>query len=142
MYILRRKNVDLNIKCQTITDAESLSKARLLIMKWGYQHVQSPDWIAQKDGEWIIFEIKEKDLFTPGSNFPHYGIGLDKSQIFLRKQVHEGLTLRTSLLCFIKGSDDVYFAYIDELEAKANYYDTPSKIRIYPLEHFEKLGGI
>ena len=125
-----------------IDDTESRSRARLLLKSEGYQYIQQPDWIAMKDGEWTVFEIKDKELFTPGSNFPHYGIGLDRSQIFLRKQIEQGLTLRTALICFVRGTDDVYIAYIDDLEAKGGYYDTPSKIRIYPLSSFEKISDL
>ncbi len=125
-----------------IDDSESRSKARLLLISKGYQYIQQPDWIAMKDGEWTIFEIKEKELWEPGTNFPHYGIGLDISQIFLRKTIQGGLQLRTYLLCFVKGSDNIYGAYIDELEAKGGYYDTPSKIRIYPLTSFEKWAAL
>ena len=121
-----------------IDDSASRARARLMLMDKGYQYIQQPDWIAEKDGEWTFFEIKEKDLFTPGRNFPHFGYGLDISQIFLRKKAQGGLTPRTYLLCFVKDKPDVYGSYIDELEAKGGYYDTPSKIRIYPLTSFDK----
>ena len=45
---------------------------------------------------------------------------------------------RTYLLVFAKGTNDVYGAYLDELENKGDYYDTPNRIRIYLITSFRK----
>ena len=125
-----------------IDDTESKERARKLLKDKGYQYVQAPDWVGINGDNWTVVEVKDKDLFEPGSNFPHWGIGLDKSQIFLRIKFQEGTGLRTYLLCFVKGTKDVYGAYLDELEVKGDFYDTKNKIRIYPLEHFEVVRSI
>jgi len=122
-----------------IDDTESKSKARLLLKEKGYQYIQAPDWVAANGDEWFVVEVKDKELWEPGSNFPQWGIGLDKSQIFLRNKFQEGTGLRTYLLCYVKGTDDVYGAFLSELEGKGGYHDTPNKIRVYPLEHFKKI---
>lgn len=124
---------------QIIDDTESRSKARLLLKGGGWGYIQSPDWVAANGDEWVVVEVKEKELWEPGTNFPKYGIGLDNSQIFLRNKFQEGTGLRTYLLCYVKGTDDVYGAFLNELEAKGGYYDTKNKIRVYPLEHFKKI---
>jgi len=124
---------------QIIDDTESRSKARLLLKEKGYQYVQSPDWVGVNGDDWTAVEVKAKELYTPDDDFPHYGIGLNKSQLFLRKKLQEGTGIRTYLLCFVKGTNDIYGAFLDELEAKGVYHDTPIKnIRVYPLEFFEK----
>ena len=125
---------------QIIDDTESRSKARLLLKEKGYQYVQSPDWVGVNGDDWTVVEVKEKELFTPDENFPHYGIGLDKSQLFLRKKFQEGTGLRTYLINFVPGTEDIYGAYLDELDEKGQFLDTPNKIRIYPIESYTKLA--
>lgn len=134
------KKVRINkIENRIIDDTESRSKARLLLKENGYQYVQAPDWICIYGDDWTAVEVKEKELYTPDENFPYFGIGLNKSQLFLRKKLQEGTGMRTYLMCFIKGANDIYGAFLDELEAKGVYRDTPvQNIRVYPLEFFEK----
>jgi len=124
---------------QIIDDSASRSKARLLLMEKGCQYVQAPDWVAANGDEWLVVEVKDKELWEPGANFPHYGIGMDKSQLFLRNKFQEGTGLRTYILCFAKGTNDVYGAFLDELEAKGGFHDTKNKIRVYPLENFKQI---
>lgn len=120
------------------TDAET--KALYLLRECGFSYTQQLDWFAKNDkGEWIVIEVKEKELFTPGTNFPHYGAGLDKSQLFLRTKLFEELRLRTYLLIFAKGTNKVYGAYLDELEKNGDFYDTKNGIRIYKISNFEEL---
>jgi len=121
-----------------VDDLASRTKARLLLKKLGFQYIQQLDWIVKKDGKWVIIEVKEKELFTPGTNYPHYGAGLDHCQLYLRNKLYEELGLRTYLLVFVKGAEDIYGAYLDELESKGEYYDTKNEIRIYPLENFTR----
>lgn len=123
---------------QIIDDIESRERAMNFLRGKGWQYIQQPDWCAVNGDDWTVVEVKNKDLFTPGNNFPHFGIGLDKSQLFLRRKFQEGTGLRTYLINFVPDTDEGYGAYLDELDEKGGYYDTPGKIRIYPLEHFEK----
>lgn len=68
------------------------------------------------------------------------GTGLDKRQIYLRKQLYEELGLRTYLITYIKDDNFIYGAFLDELEKNNKYYDTKNNIRIYPIENFKKIG--
>ena len=125
---------------QMIDDSASRAKARLLLYELGYRSLGQFDWVAKKDGKWTVFEVKEKRLYTPDQEFPHYGIGLNKTQLWQRLEYYKDTGLRTYIICFIKGTDDVYGGFLDELEAKGIYCDTPKQnIRVYPLEFFEKL---
>jgi hypothetical protein len=76
-------------------------------------------------------------LFEPGPNFPHWGAGLNKSQLYLRTQLLNDLGWRTYLLVFVKGTNKAYGAYLDDLEKKGQFYDSPNGIRIYPIANFD-----
>ena len=120
-------------------DSVSRAKARLLLYDLGYKALGQFDWVAKKDGKWTVFEVKEKRLYTPDQGFPHYGIGLDKTQLRQRLEYYKDTGLQTYIICFIKGTDDIYGGYLNELEAKGIYRDTPVQdIRVYPLEFYEK----
>ena len=119
------------------TSAET--KALHLLRECGFTYTQQLDWIGKNDkGEWIVVEVKEKELFTPGRNFPYWGAGLNKSQLYLRTQLLEDKGFRTYLLIFAKGTNQVYGAYLDELEKKGDFYDTKNGIRIYPISNFSR----
>ena len=122
------------------TSAET--KALHLLKGLGFSNIQQLDWIAKNpNGEWIVVEVKEKYLFEPGEDFPHYGAGLNKRQLYLRNTLREELRLRTYLINFVKGSDEVYSGYLDDLESKGEFYDTKkNKIRIYPINNFSNGG--
>ncbi len=110
-------------------------EALWLLKKLNFKTIQQLDWIAKnKNGEWVIFEIKERELFNPP---PFLGTGLDKRQIYLRDQLFKDLKLRTVLFVFEKNTKNVYYQYLDLLEA-GTYFDTKNEIRIYPIEKFRK----
>ena len=119
----------------TTEGIESEIKARKILIKLGWQ-VQQLDWIGDKDGQWTIFEVKTRELFTPP---PFLGTGLDKRQIYLRNRLKDELKLRTLLVVFIKNSDDIYWQYLDVLE-EGRHFDTKNDIRIYPIENFIKIS--
>jgi hypothetical protein len=115
------------------------TKALYLLREAGFSYVQQLDWVGKNDkDEWIVIEVKEKELFTPGPNFPHWGAGLNISQLYLRTKLLEELGLRTYLVVFAKGTNEVYEAYLDELEAKGGFYDSPNDIRIYRISDFTR----
>lgn len=117
------------------------TKALKLLRESGFTAIQQLDMIGRNNvGQWVVFEIKDKSLFEPGINFPQWGAGLNKSQLWLRTRLLQELHLRTYLLIFAKGTDQTYGAYLDELE-KSSHYDTPGRIRIYPLGSFTKLDA-
>ena len=115
----------------TLEGLQAEKKARNILKNWGYQ-MQQCDWIAKKNGEWVIFERKERELFNPP---PFYGTGLDKRQIYLRTQLLNELGLKTILLVFRKNTNEIYWQYLDNLE-KGIYFDTKNNIRIYPIENY------
>jgi len=124
-------------KCAAREAEEKALKLSLEFLKRaGYMGIQQLDWIAQKDGKWEVFEIKQKELFEPGLNFPYWGAGLDKRQLYLRTQLLKDKGVRTYLIVFAKGTDKVYGAYLDELE-RGEFYDTPNGIRIYPIDNYK-----
>ena len=113
---------------------EGEEKIRLLLKKKGYI-IQSPDWLACKNGEWICIEVKRKARFTPP---PFEGHGLNKSQIFLRNKLFGDTKIRTFLIVFEIGTDKMFGQWLDELE-KGKYFDTKNQVRIYPLKNFKEL---
>jgi hypothetical protein len=120
-------------------DMPSKTRALHLLREYGFNYIQQPDLFAKNSkGEWLIFEIKDKELFSPGDNYPHWAAGLNKSQLYLRIKLLEELRLRTYLIIFVSGTDEVYGAYLDNLEAKGEFCDTPNGIRIYPISNFNK----
>jgi hypothetical protein len=126
----------------TIPQSPAESKARDLLKFAGYDCLQQLDWLGRKDNQYTVFEVKERELYYPDQDFPHWGTGLDLSQLWLRSQILKHLKLRTYLLVFEKDTDNVYGEYLDVLENRGGYYDTPKKIRIYPIDHFTKLTTI
>ena len=130
-------------------ELSSETKGLKLLQKLGYEAIQSPDWLAWKDGRCVCLEVKEKELFEPGPNFPYCGCGLDKSQVYLRTKMLKTLGVRTILVNFVPGTNDFYYRYLDELE-KGIFYDTRKGIRIYPIDNFkaihdapnQNLGGL
>lgn len=131
--IVSSNNYTTSVK--TPKDAET--RALELLRKSGYDAIQSPDWLARKDGKWICFEVKEKsELYSPGKDFPHFGIGIDLEQVWLRSQLLLDLKLRTYLIVYVKATEKVYGNFLDILEQDF-HYDTPNGIRIYPVENYD-----
>ncbi len=130
---------DYNTSVETTVKPSAETKTLGLLRQAGFKTIQQLDWVAKNDaGEWVIFEVKNKEIFTPGKNFPYYGIGLNKSQLWLRTQLLNDLGWRTYLINFVPRTDEVYGAYLDELE-KGELYDTKNDIRIYPIDNFKAL---
>ena len=100
----------------------------------GYK-VKKPDWLCEKDGEFVCFEIKEKS--EPFGPPPFYGHGLDLRQLYLRERLRK-FGIRTILLIFDNKDKKIYHQYLDVLESK-DKHDTPHGIRVYPLESFNVL---
>lgn len=113
---------------------EGEQQARILLKKLGFQ-VQSPDWIAKKDGKWTCFEIKKKERFMPP---PFAGHGLDEKQIFLRNEFFKDTDIRTYLIIFEVGTENIFGQFIDILE-KGNKFRTKNGIWIFPLSAFRNL---
>lgn len=109
-------------------------KARKLFKQMGFE-MQSPDWIAIKDNQCFVIEVKHKERFQPP---PFEGHGLDLKQIYLRNTLYEKTGMRTYLIIFERYTNNIYGNYLDKLEC-GDYFDTTNKVRIYPLHCFNKL---
>ena len=132
-------NTSVKPPVKTANEPSAETKALQLLRESGFKNIQQLDWIAKDDkGQWVVFEIKEKELFEPGTNYPYWGAGLNKSQLYLRTQLLNDLDWRTYLLIFAKGTGKVYGAYLDELEKKGDFFDSPNGIRVYPISNFEE----
>ncbi|MFC1990016.1 hypothetical protein ACFLVW_05610 [Chloroflexota bacterium] len=119
--------------------AENETRKRL--NKAGHQYVQGPDWIAKNpQGEWEAHEVKYKEFFEPGDNFPHWGAGLSVRQAMAREQMRQDLGIRTKLWVYGKGVNvgEVLVGYIDELQKQGGYHDTRNDIRIYPTTSYSR----
>jgi hypothetical protein len=125
----------------TLPQSPAEYKALLLLRQAGYDRLQQIDFLCHKDGQWMVTEVKERELYQPGANFPHYGTGLDISQLWLREQLRQSLGLRTYLLVYEKGTDNIYGQFLDVLEKQGDYFDTRNHIRIYPITHFTQITG-
>lgn len=110
---------------------EGERQARLLLKKWGFE-LQSPDWLGNKDNQWVCFEVKKKERFEPP---PFEGHGLDKRQIYLRKKLFKDKSIRTMLIIFEVPTNKIFYKYLDLLE-NDQHFDTMNGIRIYPLSNF------
>jgi hypothetical protein len=124
----------------TIPQSPAEDRARIYLKGEGYQFLMQIDWLCFKDGQWTVFEIKERELYQPDSSFPFYGSGLDLRQLWLREQLRQSLGLRCYLLVYEKNTTNIYGQFLDELNRKGGYIDTKNFIRIYPIESFEKLN--
>lgn len=113
---------------------EGEQQARLLLKKRGFWIGQS-DWIGKKDNQWIRFEIKRKERFTPP---PFEGHGLDRRQIEYAKEFQKDTGIHTTLLIYEVGSNKWFMRRLDELE-KGEHFDTRNNVRIYKLSNFIEL---
>jgi len=119
-----------------IAGMEAEQKARPLLQRSGFD-IQQLDWIGKKNGKWLIFEIKNLELFLSP---PFNGMGLSIKQIDLRRKLYNDLLIDTYLLVFEKGTKNIYgqllFGKLEETE----YLDTRNGIRIYNIKEFKKLN--
>lgn len=118
----------------TLLGIDAEKKARLFLKEKGYE-LQQIDWIGKRDNLYTIFEVKIKELFTPP---PFLGTGLDKTQIYLRMQLFKDISIRTYLMVYEKGTENLYGQYLDVLE-ETKFHDTEKNIRIYNIKEFKKI---
>ena len=111
---------------------EGEAQARLLLKKLGFE-IQSPDWLAVKNNNWICIEVKKKERFNPP---PFEGHGLDLRQIYLRNRLLKEKGIRTFLMIFEINSNKIFGQYLDILE-RGKKFETKNKIVIYPLASFK-----
>ena len=119
-----------------IEGIEAEQKARPILQASGFD-IQQLDWIGKKDNKWLIFEVKQRELFQAP---PFDGTGLDIKQINLRRKLFNDLGIDTYLLVFEKGTENIYGEYLFNKLEKTKYFDTKNQIRIYNLINFKKLN--
>ena len=113
---------------------EGENLARIVLQYFGCDIFQA-DWLAQKDGQWYIIEVKRKERFIPP---PFEGHGLDCRQVEARLKFQKETGIRCLLMVFDLTDGNVYWQWLDILD-DGRYYDTENKIRIYPIESYNKL---
>ena len=97
--------------------------------------VFQPDVISLESNKWVVNEVKHQERFTPP---PFEGHGLPRWQIETRMNFWKTTGIRIRLVIKEKGSDNVFWQWLDILESK-EYCDTHGlkPRRIYPLTNFE-----
>ena len=116
---------------------EGEKKAYHLLKSMGYYNIQSPDWLAGKNGEWIIFEVKNKNRYTnPDAQ------GLNKRQFYLRQQLFNKTGLRTYLLIFEPDTTEIYGQYLDVLEKCESFETKKGEIKMWELKHYNRLDKV
>jgi len=110
---------------------EGEQEARILLKKCGFWIMQV-DWMGERNGEYLLFEIKKKEKFKPP---PFVGHGLDYRQVVARLRFQKKTGIRCMFL--VKDVDDGlwYWNYLDILEDGEKFM-TRNKIRVYPLTAF------
>jgi len=120
----------------TLEGIEAEGKARTLLQNQGFD-IQQLDWIGKKNGKWLIFEVKQRELFQAP---PFDGTGLDIKQIDLRRKLYNDLLIDTYLIVYEKGTKNIYGQFLFGVLEETEYFDTKNKIRIYNLKNFKKLN--
>jgi len=105
---------------------------RLWLKSHGLNNHQQIDWIYKHNGRYTIVEVKSRQLYEPE---PFWGTGLDVAQRDLRLQIYNDLGIDTILLVFEKGTDNVYYQRLSELE-KGEKHVTKNDIIIYHIDSF------
>lgn len=109
------------------------------LFKWlkglGYSFFQ-PDAISFEDGTYVLNECKHQEHYNAP---PYDGHGLPKWQVEARLWFWEVTNIRCRLVIFEKGTNDIYYQWLDELE-KGEHFDTKgmNPRRVYPLTSFNK----
>lgn len=111
--------------------------------KWNFKDYFIPDAISLKDGIYQMYEIKNQERFTKVNPYngqetaPYEGHGLPPHQVKARLRFQKKTKIRCVLVIFEKGTNNVFYQFLDVLE-KGEHFDTKGlKIRrIYKLGNF------
>ena len=97
--------------------------------------VFQPDAISFEDGNWILNEIKNQEVYDPP---PFKGHGLPLWQVIARIGFWRFTGIRIRLIIKEKGTNIVYWQWLDVLE-EGKHYDTQGNKprRIYPIENYK-----
>tara|TARA_Y100000034_G_scaffold129233_1_gene185320 strand:+ start:3764 stop:4174 length:411 start_codon:yes stop_codon:yes gene_type:complete len=101
----------------------------------------SPDWIIwNKENKLEFVEVKDKEKFEAGSNFPYDGQGLDYHQFKNYMECYHKFGIRTRFICFDEEEKCIYYSYLDVLDKtpKNEKIYLPSKIIVFAYKNFKK----
>jgi len=111
--------------------------ARKFLVRFGWD-IQQIDWLGEKDGKWVKFEVKCQEPYIPP---PFKGHGLPPYQVAKSMKLYQQKGIPTYLI--IRDMEDKKWIgqYIHELE-QHEHFDTKGKSirRIYPIEMFDMIG--
>lgn len=107
-----------------------------------------PDWIVtDNNGNYTFLEVKTKSMFEKP---PFDAQGLDLRQVYMYEQARNDLGIRT-LIIIVELPDKrknpnwmhveeipVRYQYLDVLEQGKKFTTKTGKIRLYPLESFDR----
>jgi hypothetical protein len=110
------------------------ARERLSNDKWNLQQI---DWLGEKNGEWVKFEIKFQEPFEPP---PFFGHGLPRWQVNSSEKLQIDKGIRTYLMVKDAKDNNWYGQFLDELE-KGEFKDTFGKKprRVYKRDNFKLL---
>ena len=115
---------------------QAWEEARDILHYRGWK-LQQVDWLGQRNGEWIKFEVKAQEPFEPP---PFEGHGLPRWQIESSQKLLEDKQIRTILMIKDLKNKIWVSQFLDVLE-KGDYHDTYglSPRRVYPISNFEEV---
>jgi hypothetical protein len=122
-------------KCR-IQGEKAWQEARVILKSGGW-HLQQIDWLGERNGSYIKFEIKGQEAFTPP---PFKGHGLPYWQVRESMQLLKDKDIRTYLMIKDTGENKWYGNFLDELE-KGEHIDTHGQNprRIYNIDNFHNI---
>ena len=122
-------------------------RCRLWLQSKGY-NIFGPDWITEKDGNYLIIEVKNKTQPYDSKKDPSYnglipliGHGLDYRQVKTRMKMFKDTNIPTKLIIFDDLNKKIYWQLLHVLDASPKikkYYLPKGKIQVYDLSLFEK----
>ncbi len=117
-----------------IDGIEGEQKLFKVLMNAGYEYFQA-DAIGYKKGKYYVFEAKHQERFTPP---PFEGHGLPQKQVKARLKFQNDTNVRCVFVVFEKGTNNLFFQYLDVLEESKDFFDTKGKEprRVYNLKNF------
>jgi len=127
---------DIDDKYKKMGD-DAWKEAREMLKDKGW-NLQQIDWLGEKDGKWIKFEVKGQEPFDPP---PFSGHGLPRWQIMNSMKLLKDKDIKTFLMIKDAKDNNWYGQFIDVLE-KSEYFDThgANPRRIYNLKEFKNIA--
>lgn len=114
-------------------------QARLFLKNHGFSVFQ-PDWIANKDGEYYLIEVKHQDRFEPP---PFAGHGLPPYQVSMRLAFQKQTGIRVMLLIIDKSTKEWFVQWLDTLNEGISFLTQgQSPRKVFPIENFDMYPAV